>query len=321
MKIQIGVNQKMKLYNVYRICKQNIELIKNIDVTQRDDTDLSKDIKVKIYTIKNWYNLKNILYKLEIIPVLSQYVNECFKIIPESFRDEDSVPMNSVRYAEFMKHQNKLYDKMKDIIELYESMNLENDGNGLDIKLPNCEDLGEYISYLKDINFIFTQCPFLQCDDEILKFGSVDVGSNWLKLIIATTSTCMILNNTASLIDKSLILRSHYINLQQQEEMLKNQQIKNDIAIDYHKTFELLRSAYMDTAINELAKESNKTLDPEEQDKAKRTLEKLIILIDKGCEIYATLDSPDEVQVLFPEIQSHLELPDNIMKYLEDNEQ
>ncbi len=52
MKIQIGVNQKMKLYNVYRICKQNIELIKNIDVTQRDDTDLSKDIKVKIYTIK-----------------------------------------------------------------------------------------------------------------------------------------------------------------------------------------------------------------------------------------------------------------------------
>ena len=62
MKIQIGVNQKMKLYNVYRICKQNIELIKNIDVTQRDDTDLSKDIKVKIYTIKNWYNLKNILY-------------------------------------------------------------------------------------------------------------------------------------------------------------------------------------------------------------------------------------------------------------------
>lgn len=187
--------------------------------------------------------------------------------------------------------------------------------------VSNCEDLGEYISYLKDINFIFTQCPFLQCDDEILKFGSVDVGSNWLKLIIATTSTCMILNNTASLIDKSLILRSHYINLQQQEEMLKNQQIKNDIAIDYHKTFELLRSAYMDTAINELAKESNKTLDPEEQDKAKRTLEKLIILIDKGCEIYATLDSPDEVQVLFPEIQSHLELPDNIMKYLEDKEQ
>ena len=58
MKIQIGVNQKMKLYNVYRICKQNIELIKNIDVTQRDDTGLSKDIKVKIYTIKNWYNLK-----------------------------------------------------------------------------------------------------------------------------------------------------------------------------------------------------------------------------------------------------------------------
>lgn len=321
MKIQVGVNQKMKLYNVYRICKQNIELIRNIAVIQNDSTGLSKDTKVKIYTIKNWHNLKSILYKLEAIPVLSQYVNECFKIIPDTFRDEDSVPMNNDKYTEFVKRKNILYEKMQDIIELYESMNLENDGNGLDIKLPDCEDLGEYISYLKDINFIFTQCPFLQYDDEIIKFGSVDVGSNWLKLIIATTSTCMILSSTASLIDKSLILRSHYISIQQQEEILKSQQIKNDIAIDCHKTFELLRTAYMDTTINELAKESNKTLDPEEQDKAKRTLEKLIILIDKGCEIYATLDSPDEVQALFPEIQSHLELPDNIMKYLEDKEQ
>ncbi len=39
-------------------------------------------------------------------------------------------------------------------------MNLENDGNGLDIKLPNCEDLGEYISYLKDINFILHNAHF-----------------------------------------------------------------------------------------------------------------------------------------------------------------
>lgn len=321
MKIQVGVNQKMKLYNVYRICKQNIKLIENIDINQKETSDLSKVGKIIVYTINNWNNLKNVLYKLEKIPVLNQYVNECFKTIPDTFRDEESVPMNNNTYNAFMNKKNVLYRKMQDIIELYESMNLENDGNGLDIKLPSCEDLNEYISYLKDINFIFTQCPFLQCENEILKFGSVDVGSNWLKLIIATTSTCMILSSTASLIDKSLILRSHYISIQQQEEILKSQQIKNDIAIDCHKTFELLRAAYMDTTINELAKESNKTLDPEEQDKAKRTLEKLIILIDKGCEIYATLDSPDEVQALFPEIQSHLELPDNIMKYLEDKEQ
>ena len=45
---------------------------------------------------------------------------------------------------------------------------------------------------------------------------------------------------------------------------------------------------------------------PEERDKAERSLEKLELLLEKGCEIYATLDSPDEVQVLFPEIQSHL---------------
>jgi len=302
----------MKLYNVYRLCKQNIELI--------NDLNINYNKNAHIYTINNWLELKNILNKIEKIPVLKNLTSKCIKSVPDVVRHEKSPRMNEDIYNEFIAEKNILYNKMNMIIELYESMNLENDGNGVDIKLPPCEDLKEYISYLKDLEFIFSQCPYLQCENEILKFGSVDIGSNWLKLTIAGASTCLLLTNIASLVDKALILRSHYITIAQQEELLKSQQIKNELTEENFETFKTLKNAYMNIIINLLQKEYDTSWNPEEIDKAERSLEKLIILLDKGCEIYATLDAPEDVQALFPEIQGNLELPDNIMKYLEDKE-
>ena len=69
----------------------------------------------------------------------------------------------------------------------------------------------------------------------------------------------------------------------------------------------------MDATISLLENDLSKLENPEERDKAERSLEKLEQLLEQGCEIYATLDAPEEVQALFPEIQSNLESPDNIM--------
>ena len=77
----------------------------------------------------------------------------------------------------------------------------------------------------------------------------------------------------------------------------------------------------MNTAISLLENDIGKLDNPEERDKAERSLEKLELLLERGCEIYATLDAPEEIQALFPEIQGNLELPDNIMNYLEDKEE
>lgn len=82
----------------------------------------------------------------------------------------------------------------------------------------------------------------------------------------------------------------------------------------------MLRKTYMDATISALENNLSELNNPEERDKAERSLEKLAELLDKGAEIYATLDAPDEVQALFPEIQGNLDLPDNIMSYLEDKE-
>lgn len=259
MKIQIGVTKKMKLYNVYRLCKLNIELIDDLNISHNQNTD--------IYTINNWLDLKNILNKIEKIPALKISTNKCIESVPDVVRHEESPRMNKDTYNKFIDKKNILYNKMNMIIELYESMNLENDGNGVDIKLPPCEDLKEYISYLKDLEFIFSQCPYLQCENEILKFGSVDIGSNWIKLTIAGASTCLLLTNVASLVDKAMVLRSHYITISQQEELLKSQQIKNELAEENFETFKTLKNTYMNIIINQLQKEYDASWNPEDIDK------------------------------------------------------
>lgn len=316
MKIQIGVNQKMKLYNVYRICKQNIDYFKKPNLTRQ----VIENNNV-IFELENWTEYKEKLKNLRRLSILKNYIDNYFDIIPIFISEKEMPVVSSTMASQLESIRKNICERMETIINLYESMNLGDGGNGIDIKMPPCDDLKDYISYLKNIEFIFSQCPFLQCENEILKFESVDVGSNWLRLTIAAASTCMILNNTAALVDKALILRSHYVSIRHQEEILKSQQNKNELSKEIIETFNFLHDTYMDAAISILENDLGDLKDSEEKDKAKRSLEKLVDLLDKGCEIYATLDSPDEVQALFPELQNNLELPDNIMKYLEDKEQ
>jgi len=320
MKIQIGVNQKMKLYNVYRICKQNIDFFKQPNITKNVKESFTIEQTQITHSMKNWAEFKDKLKSIRKLPILKDLVDNYYNTIPVFIQDQETPRLSSSTVAQLNSIKKNICDKMETVINLYEGMNLGDSGNGIDIKMPPCDDLKDYISYLKDIEFIFSQCPFLQCENEILKFDSVDIGSNWLRLTIAAASTCMILNNTAALVDKALILRSHYISIKQQEETLKSIQINNELSKEQIETFTLLRNTYMDATISVLENDLGKLNDPEERDKAKRALEKLIDLLDKGCEIYATLDSPAEVQALFPEIQSNLELPDNIIKYIEDKE-
>lgn len=309
----MGVNQKMKLYNIYRICKQNVDCVKSYTI--------KKNAKTLHYEIDNWVKLKNVFDIICKIPSFKNCVLDYIKAVPVLVREDVSPQIDPTTAQNLNGKLKIIYNKMDTIIDLYESMNLDNGGkNGIDIKLPQCEYLDDYVSNLQDLNFIFSQCPFLRCEGEIFKFESVDVGSNWLKLTIATTTTCVLLNNVAALVDKAFILRSHYIEIQQQEEMLKSIQIKNELTKEQIETFKLIRSTYTNAAISLLENDLGELKDSEERDKAERSLEKLADLLNKGCEIYATLDSPEEIQTLFPEIQGSLELSDDIIKYIEEKE-
>lgn len=61
MKIQMGVTEKMKLYNVYRICKKYVDFNDIIKVTDKTELNSANTKNITVYTINNWQELKNVL--------------------------------------------------------------------------------------------------------------------------------------------------------------------------------------------------------------------------------------------------------------------
>ena len=192
--------------------------------------------------------------------------------------------------------------------------------NGIDVKIPECDSLAEYIKYLKEIDFIFTHCPYLQHKDGMIKFDTVDVGSRWITFLIGSAAVTFILTNLASIIDKAIQLKSHLTSLDQQKEILETQKKQNKALDSNMEIFEVLRKHYISEAVKEIENSNNNVPldDPEDRSRLEKSLEKLCDLLDKGVEFYASIDAPKETQVLFPVVNSTLELSENVLKLLED---
>ena len=74
---------------------------------------------------------------------------------------------------------------------------------------------------------MFTQCPYLLHEKEQIKFNNVYVGSQWLAFAVTgVTGSFCILNNFAKLVQKVNAIKSNILVYGQQEEMLKEMQLK-----------------------------------------------------------------------------------------------
>ena len=61
--------------------------------------------------------------------------------------------------------------------------------------------------------------------------------------------------------------------------------------------------------------------DGEERDKTKKTLEKLIDLLDKGVEIYSSANAPEEIKLLFPALETEKLIESKEVKFLPAKEE
>ena len=314
MKIPMKEVYKMRLYNIYYLCSNLLEIFEKDRMTAYDSN--------RAFYIEKWFEYTNALESIKQIPMFNEIATQIYESIPVFIREKERPSIDTNTKDKFIKLNNLLVTKMETIISLYDSMELNTSDNGIDVKIPQCVELKEYLGYLKDIDFIFTQCPYLLCENEQIQFSNVDVGSNWLSFIIKASGIeaigNKILNNLATLVDKALILKSHYISIKQQEEMLKTMRQKNTLLNEEIDIFKTLKKGYMDQVMNELSDEINPLENGEEKNKTEKSLEKLADLFDKGVEIYASIDTPEEVQVLFPELGNTKKLPKNILKYLEE---
>lgn len=93
----------------------------------------------------------------------------------------------------------------------------------------------------------------------------------------------------------------------QQEELLKTYRQKNEILEEIVFAFKEVKQNVIDKCTSDL-----------EYVKTKRTIEDLAVLIDKGVEIYSSIETPKEIKVLFPFEKDTAILPDNLLKMIED---
>ena len=99
--------------------------------------------------------------------------------------------------------------------------------------------------------------------------------------------------------------------------MLETMRLKNEATNETIDVFKKMKRMVMDGYVNDLESEIGELSNGEERGKVEKSLEKLSLLIDKGVEIYSSIDTPNEVKVLFPTNKDNLILPDNIIKLLE----
>ena len=119
----------MKLYNVYRLCKQNVDFFYKNHIIDKGNG---------INTIESWEEIQRRFGKLSKIPVFKKDIETYLKTVPSIEREEEEPKISSKLASKLSAQEIDIYNKIYNIIELYESMGLndEDNSNAIDIKLP-----------------------------------------------------------------------------------------------------------------------------------------------------------------------------------------
>lgn len=304
----------MRLYGMYFVCKKYITAVEEMKVESRSVNNGN------IRFVSGLKRKNLVLNELAKILPLREHVRKFYEIIPVFYRDQDKCDLTNDMADRYIKAREELITAMKTVIKTYETINtnkVDSVADGFDIKLPQFEDIEQFSKCLEDLNFVIKQCPYLNQKDADIKYGTVDVGSVWLTFLIAGAAGTTLLMNLAKIVDAAVKIKSHIATMKTQEEMLRSVKMKSEIAGEVLDAFKKTKDMIVGQCVDDLQNEIRKLNDPEEQDKVSRSLEKLGFWMDKGMQIYSTIDAPDEIKDLFPKQEEASFLSDDILKLLE----
>lgn len=307
----------MKLNNIYLKCSKIFDyLVRRYNFYMTNDKDdvlyIIHSLKDDFYSLDKNYNIYDIKFLQDSINELKIYFNVTAnnKIILKS---------------QIMDRMKELLIELESIIKFFESIGFgqgEQDKMlGLEIKLPSSNSLTDLKKYISDLEFIFTKCPFFNNNDEELKFQNIDIGSIWLDFAVvgvALGTGSILLNNIAAFVDRCFIIRSHQLNTLQQKNAIEKAKLETNVKKELLESIDKLYKFLVDNAINELEEISGyKLQDGEERGMAAQSFEKLQVLIDKGLQIYSTIDAPEETKALFEPLEIKYLNIENELKMLE----
>lgn len=304
----------MRMYNMYFICKSYLEKVQGMKLKSRNT---SSGI---VFYMEQWQKNAATLNELVKVLPLKDAVKEIYNTIPLVYQDGDRFDVSNGVKSAYEKALNKLIICMQTIVDAYEALGIKNEDEipeGFDIKLPKFKDLGEFAKCLDDLNFIVTQCPYLQKSDGQIKYDSVDIGSTWLTFLVAGSAASMILHSLSKLVDMAVKIKSHVTTVRMQEEALRSIQIKNEVAAEVFKAFDEANKVIVGQCIGDLKRELGELENGEEEGKAQKSLEKLAYWMDKGLQVYSSIDAPQEIKDLFPQQEDVSFLTDDLQKLIE----
>lgn len=318
----------MRLYNIYYVCKMAMEDLSDVEIHREIVNGFPR---MDIINLNKYENALETLSNLEFI---KDYVRHTIQMITNIRNDNKfinstingkiltTVNISGGDEANLINNQySTIFNKVQSIIDLYESMKETKHQIGIDINIPPCQYLHEYLSILKDIDFIISQCPYLRSSDEDIQYDGADVGSDWITLVIVSTgavaTTSYILNNFAQLTKKVQEIRVRFQKIKQNEEFLKTMNIKNELLEQMKNVYESEVEETFRNAIHELKEELGNLNDGEEESKVLKSLQKYNDLLDRGVQFYSSIESSPEIKELLPSSDDPKALTDTIVKYIE----
>lgn len=297
----------MRFKNAYIICQENIDII-----TSPLDMRRIESSQKELYEFEKWEMFNKSLTALYDIQVLNKIIINIYELID-----------NSVKYAKknitpclykedkekFIVCRNKLTEYMNFIISMGDTLNFGIEENTFDIKIPPNITFSELIKCMKSMEFIFTQCPYLNQKDDKITFEAVDVGSAWFVFAAAGT---FIMERLGKIVDLAVNIKSHILTCRAQANQLKTMKLQNDLLENVIDTQKKMIGAFLDVSVSQLQKEySDIKTTPEEDEKTKHAISELANWMTKGLEIYASINASKDVQALFPSSEKQrLELKD-----------
>ena len=282
--------------------------------------------------MQNWKPAYNAILVLRNIEYYDSATKRMIDSVPQIFVETDSFKVSSSVRSTFLEAKNNLQSMMEHMIQLYESMNLQEkyvagtdeSFEGIDIFIPPCNSFNDYRKCIDSIDKILSQCPVFKIENERFTFVGTDVGSIWLTVAIvgvaAAGTTLKLLRNFVSFLDSINAYKSHKatyeMQLKELEEMGKSQQEKDTISKYMLELFDKEKEAVERKLIQET---ESPDLDGEDLSRLDNCLDLGSKLMDQGVRFISSTESSKEAKVLFEKIgATELCLPETKIEKIED---
>lgn len=301
----------MRLQEVYSICRHAQAIW-----IEPSFSEVRGYANVMYYTLDNPNDIRAMLSFVEQVDTFKETITTIRGRSRAFALDEGDIIVDGRNKTALIADFQLLFEQIKTITNLFNSLEYRQDSDGFDIKLPPNMSLAELSKCTRDLDQIFSICPLFSNQSGTISFSAVDVGSVWLTFIVGGVAAVGILKLVAELVDKAIIIRSHQLSAKEQEERIRTLKLGNDVLEQSAAFYKNIGKELLNQTARDLAEEHDIN-NPEDFERLKNTIQLLSDWMTKGLEVHASIQAPPEVKAVFPPIEKQA-LPEAFTALLTD---